>query len=119
MTRARVIQEEIKEKETLFLSTYVETRNGTLTLLSEGEESIGTLAVAIPQTKEMIGPPLSSILLGERNTLLARMLAERLAAKTMKIAIVSVHIKTVEEREAGRTLIKLTEKTLAKEETQK
>ena len=119
MARARIVQEEMKEKKTVFLSTYVETRNGSLILLSEGEELFGTLAVAIPQTQEMIGPPLSSILLGERNTLLARLLAERLAAKTRKIALVSVNIKTVEEREAGQILMKLTDKILAKEEPKK
>jgi len=119
MTRARIVQEEMKEKETFFLSTYVETRNGSLTLFSEGEELFGTLAVAIPQAQEMIGPPLSSILLGERNTILARILAERLAAKTSKIALVSVHIKTVEEREAGQILMKLADKVLGKEEIRK
>ena len=119
MIRVRIVQEEIKEKEVSFLSTYLETKNGSLTLLSEGEELFGTLAVAIPQVKEMIGPPLSSILLGERNTLLARLLAERLAAKTGKIALVSVNIKTVEEREAGQILMKLTDKVLGKEEPKK
>lgn len=119
MTRARIVQEEIKEKEKSFLSTYVETTNGSLTLFSEGEELFGTLAVAIPQTKGMIGPPLSSILLGERNILLARILGERLAAKTRKIALVSVNIKTLEEREAGQILMKLADKMLRKEETKK
>jgi hypothetical protein len=119
MTRARIVQEEMKEKETSFLTTYVEAKNGSLILFSEGEELIGTLAVAIPQKQEMIGPPLSSILLGERNILLARLLAERLAAKTRKIALVSVNIKTVEEREAGQILMKLTDKVLGKEETKK
>jgi len=119
MSRARIVQEEMKEKERLFLSTSVETNNGCLILFSEGEELFGTLAVAIPQAHEMIGPPLSSILLGERNTLLARLLAERLAAKTRKIALVSVHIKTVEEKEAGQILMKLTDKILAKEELKK
>jgi len=119
MTRARVVQEKMKEKEAFFLSTYVETRNGSLILLSESEELFGTLAVAIPQAQEMIGPPLSSILLGERNTLLARLLAERLAAKTRKIALVSVNIKTVEERQAGQILMKLTDKVLGKEEPKK
>lgn len=119
MTHARVAQEEMKEKERFFLSTYVETKNGSLILFSEGEELIGTLAVAIPQAERMLGPPLSSILLGDRNTMLARLLAERLAAKTGKIALVSVHIKTVEEREAGQILMKLADKVLGKEETKK
>ena len=119
MTRARIVQEEMKEKETFFLSTYVETRNGSLVILSEGEELFGTLAVAIPQPREMVGPPLSSILLGDRNTMLTRILAERLAARTRKIALVSVHIKTLEEREAGQILMKLTDKVLGKEEVRK
>ena len=119
MTRAKIVQEEIKEKETFFLSTHVETKNGSLTLFSEGEELFGTLAVALPQAGEMIGPPLSSILLGERNILLARLLAERLAAKTRKIALVSVNIRTVEDREAGQILMKLMAKMLGKEESPK
>jgi len=116
MTRARIVQEEMKEKETSFLSTYVETKNGSLTIFSEGEELFGTLAVAVPQRKEMIGPPLSSILLGDRNSMLARILAERLAAKTKKISLVSVYVKTVEEREAGQIFMKLADKTLRKED---
>jgi hypothetical protein len=119
MTRARIVQEEMKEKETIFLSTYIEARNGSLMLLSEGEELFGTLAVAIPQAQQMLGPPLSSILLGERSTLLARILAERLAAKTRKIALVSVNIKTTDEKEAGQILMKLTDKMLGKEDVRK
>lgn len=119
MAHAKIVQEEVKGKETLFMSTYMETRNGSVILLSEGEEQIGTLAVAIPQSHEMVGPPLSSILLGDKNMLLARILAERLANKTRKIALVSVNIKTLEEREAGQILMKLTDKTLGKEESQK
>ena len=73
----------------------------------------------MPQAEKVVGPPLSSILLGERNTILTRLLAERLAAKTRKIALVSIHIRTIEETEAGQTLMKLMEKVLGKKETQK
>jgi hypothetical protein len=73
----------------------------------------------LPQAEKVVGPPLSSILLGERNTILTRLLAERLAAKTRKIALVSIHIRTIEETEAGQTLMKLMEKVLGKKETQK
>jgi hypothetical protein len=34
MTHARIVQEEMKEKERFFLSTYVETKNGSLILFS-------------------------------------------------------------------------------------
>jgi hypothetical protein len=119
MAGARVVQEEMRDKDRKFLSTHVETKNGSLTLLSEGEELIGTVAVAIPQPQKLLGPHLSSILLGDRNPILTRMLAEHLSAKTRKIAIVSVNIKSVDEREAGQTLMKLTDKVLSKEETRK
>ena len=116
MTRARLIQEEIKEKDRRFLSTYLEMKNAGVVLLSEGEDRLGTLAVAVPQKGELLGPPLSSILLGDRNIMIARILAERLAQKMAKIAMVSVFTKTVTEKEAGSILLKLVEKTIGKEE---
>jgi len=106
------MKKEIHEREKLFLALYLETKNAGLVLLSEGEDQLGTLAVAIPQTREMIGPPLSSILLGDRNVMVARLFAERLAEKTKKIALVSVFIRTISEREAGPILLKLMEKSL-------
>ena len=116
MTRAKFVQEEIKEKNRLFLSTYLEMKNAGVILLSEGEDRLGTLAVAVPQKGELLGPPLSSILLGDRNIMIARILAERLAKKMAKIAMVSVFTKTVTEKEAGSSLLKLVEKTIGKEE---
>ena len=116
MARAKFVQEEIREKDRLFLSTYLEMENASLTLLSEGEDRLGTLAVGIPQRGELLGPPLSSILLGDRNIMIARILAERLAKKMTKIALVSVFTTTITEKEAGPILLKLVEKTVGKEE---
>jgi hypothetical protein len=110
MSRARIVQEKIVEGDTAFLAIYLETRNASLVLMSEGEDQLGTLAVAIPQPEKMVGPPLSSVLLGDRNMIIARILAERLAGKTKKIALVSVFSKTVSEREAGAIFLKLIEK---------
>jgi len=115
MQRAKVFQEEIKENETLFLALRLETKNANLILLSEGEDQLGTLAVAIPQEQKMLGPPLSSILLGDRNIVTSRLLAERLAQKTGKIALASVFAKTISEREAGPVFLKLFEKALKEE----
>jgi hypothetical protein len=115
MQRARIFQEQIKENEILFLALRLEMKNASLILLSEGEDQLGTLAVAIPQTEKMLGPPLSSILLGDRNTITARFLAEQLAKKTGKIALASVFAKTTSEREAGSVFLKLFEKTLKEE----
>jgi hypothetical protein len=115
MSRAKIVQEKITEKDKLFLALYLETKNASLILLSEEEDQLGTLAVAIPQAPKMVGPPLSSILLGDRNMITARILAERLAKKMKKIALVSVFTKTVDEREAGPIFLKLVEKTIGKE----
>lgn len=112
MSRARIVQEKIVERDTPFLAIHLETKNASLILLSEGEDQLGTLAVAIPQAQKMVGPPLSSVLLGDRNMIIARILAERLAGRMKKIALVSVFSKTVSEREAGTIFLKLVEKTL-------
>lgn len=120
MQRVRVFQEEMKENETLFLALRLETSNANIVLISEGEDRLGTLAVAIPQREKMLGPPTSSILLGDRNVIIARLLAERLAEKTGKIALASVFAKTKAEKDVAPILIKLFDKTLtAKEEGEK
>jgi hypothetical protein len=119
MSRARIVKEKIVERDKAFLAIYLETKNASLFLLSEGEDQLGTLAVAIPQPQKMVGPPLSSVLLGDRNMIIARILAERLAGRMKKIALVSVFSKTVSEREAGSIFLKLVEKTLRVEETKK
>jgi len=116
MQRVKIVQEEMKENETLFLVLRLETKNANLILLSEGEDQLGTLAVAIPQKEKMLGPPMSSALLGDRNIIVARLLAERLAQKTGKIALASVFAKTMAEKDVGRIFLNLLDKTLKVEE---
>jgi hypothetical protein len=112
MSQAKIIREETKIGDNVFSAVLIETKNGYVVLLSEGQDNIGTLAVSIPQTPGMVGPPLSSALLGDRNVMLARMLAERLANSLKKMVLVSVFVKTTKEAEAGRTFLRLLEKTL-------
>ena len=119
MSRAKIIKEEIVERDAPFLAIYLETQNSSLLLMSEGEDQLGTLAVAIPQPQKLVGPPLSSILLGDRNIMVTRLLAELLAKNINKMALVSVFIKTLDEKEAGPILKKLMEKILRKEENGK
>jgi hypothetical protein len=116
LPRANIFKEKIIEKDTTFLALQIETENANQLFLSEGEDRLGTLAVALPQKKKLLGPPLSSILLGDRNLIIARILAELLAQNTKKIALVSVFTKTVGEQEATPILRKLMDKTLKKEE---
>ena len=72
MKKAEVIREELKDNETYFRSLLLKMSNANLMLLSEEEDRLGTLAVAIPQTRMMVGQPTSSVLLGERNIITAR-----------------------------------------------
>lgn len=114
MTRPRMFQDEIYEQNMHFLAVYFEMQNSSLMILSESKDQLGTLAVAIPPTAGLMGgaEPLSSILLGDRNFLIARMIAERLAIKTRKIALVSIALRTVKETDAGPILLRLAEKIL-------
>jgi len=88
--RARVVKEELREQDTRFLAVYVEASNSCLILLSEQEDKLGTLAIAVPKPRDLLGPVSSSVLLGDKNAISARMFAEFVASKKGKIALVSV-----------------------------
>jgi hypothetical protein len=116
MSPAKIVKEEMVEGDTSFFALHIETTNSNQLFLSEGEDRLGTLAIALPQKEKLVGPSLSSILLGDRNLIIARILAEILAQNTKKIALVSVYTKTVNEQEVAPILRKLMDKTLKKEE---
>jgi hypothetical protein len=112
MERAKVVKEEIVEQDMHFLAVYVETKNACLLLLSEKEDKLGTLAIAVPQPKDLLGPVSSSVLLGDRNAISARMFAENLAARKQKIALVSIYLETLGETQAQSIFMKLMEKVV-------
>jgi hypothetical protein len=113
--RAKVIKEELLEKDTRFLAVYVEAKNSCLVLLSEREDKLGTLAIAIPKQKDLLGPVQSSVLLGDKNAVSARMFAEHVAAKKGKIALVSVYLERLSELQAQAYFMHLIEKVMKKE----
>lgn len=110
MERATVVKDEIIEHNVHFLAVYLETKNSCLVLLSENEDKLGTLAIAVPKPQDMLGPPSSSVILGDRNIISARMFAEHLASRKKKIALVSVYLKTIDEMQAQSIFLKLIEK---------
>jgi len=112
MERARIVKDEIIEQNIHFLGVYMETRNACLILLSENEDKLGTLAIAVPKPKDLLGPPSSSVLLGDKNAISARMFAEYLASRKKKIALVSIYLKTIEEMQAQSIFMKLIEKVV-------
>ncbi|MEM3577858.1 MAG: hypothetical protein QXX51_05310 [Candidatus Bathyarchaeia archaeon] len=110
MERAKVVKEEIVEQNMHFLAIYMETKNACLILLSEREDKLGTLAVAVPKTGDIPGPVSSSILLGDKNAISARMFAEYMASRKKKIALVSVYLETLSEMQAQSIFMRLIEK---------
>lgn len=112
MAKAEVIRAELKEKRLSFSSLLLKMGNANFLLLSEREDRLGTLAVAIPQPQRLVGPPTSSVLLGERNMITARILAERLAEITKRISLVSVYVRSLSEGEVGVIMLRLFRKTL-------
>lgn len=115
--RAKVIKEELMEQDTRFLAVYLEAKNSCLILLSEREDKLGTLAIAVPKPKDLLGPVSSSVLLGDKNAVSARMFAEFVAAKKGKIALVSVYLEKLGEMQAQAFFMHLIEKVMKKEET--
>ncbi len=112
MERAKVVKEELLEQDTRFLAVYVEAKNSCLVMLSEKEDKLGTLAIAVPKPKDLLGPVTSSVLLGDKNAVSARMFAEYVAAKKGKIAIVSVYLDKLGEMQAQAFFMHLIEKVL-------
>ncbi len=110
--RAKVVKEELLEQDTRFLAVYVEASNSCLILLSEQEDKLGTLAVAVPKPKDFLGPVSSSVLLGDKNAISARMFAEFVASRKGKIALVSVYLNRLTEMQAQAFFMHLIEKVI-------
>ena len=91
---------------------YVEAKNSCLILLSEKEDKLGTIAIAVPKPKDPAGTVLSSVMLGDKNVISARMFAEYVASKKEKIAVVSVYLEKVSEMQAQTFFKRLIEKVL-------
>ena len=118
MERAKVIKEELLEQDTRFLAVYVEAKNSIMIMLSEKEDKLGTLAIAVPKPKDLIGSVTSSVLLGDKNVISSRMFAEYVASKKGKIALVSVYLDKVGEMQAQAFFMHLIDKVM-KAESQK
>jgi hypothetical protein len=74
------------------------------------------LAIAVPKPRDLLGPVSSSVLLGDKNAISARMFAENLASKKQKIALVSVYLETLNEVQAQSIFKRLIEKVVHVEE---
>jgi hypothetical protein len=115
MERAKVVRGEMVENNQHFLAVYMEMTNSCLVLLSEREDKLGTLAVAVPRPKDLLGPPTSSILVGDRYSISARMFAEHVAAMKGKIALVSIYLEKMDEVQAQSAFKMLIDKVTGTE----
>ena len=110
--RANVVKEEIQQQENRFLAVYVEAKNSIMIMLSEKEDRLGTMAIAVPKPQGMVGSVTSSVLIGDKHIISARMFAEYVASKKGKIAMVSVYLEKVSEIQAQEFFMHLIDKVL-------
>jgi hypothetical protein len=115
LDRANVIKEEIQQQEHRFLAVYVEAKNSIMIMLSEKEDRLGTMAIAVPKPSNMVGTVTSSVLMGDKHVISARMFAEYVASKKGKIAMVSVYLDKVNEVQAQEFFMHLIEKVIKAE----
>ena len=111
MLGAKIIREEFKESGIELSAIRLTMDNAEIILVSEGEDRLGTLGVSLPKKDKFVGQPPTSVLLGGRNMILSRMLAERFAEESKKITLVSVFLKT-SEREASKAVLNLADKIM-------
>jgi hypothetical protein len=109
--RANVVKEEIQQQENRFLAVYVEAKNSIMIMLSEKEDKLGTMAIAVPKPQGF-GSVTSSVLVGDKHIISARMFAEYVASKKGKIAMVSVYLEKVNEAQAQEFFMHLIDKVL-------
>ena len=91
-----------------FRVNYSGLENAVIAFFFEDRMRLGTLAIAMPGTDE-IAVGRSSVLVGGKYLMTSRALAERIAGKSRRIALVSLFTE-LDEAEAFRIYAKLLEK---------
>ncbi len=99
----------------VFKLNYTLMENAIVAFFFEDRLRLGTLAIAMPGMRE-VAAGRSSVLLGGRYMMTTRTLAERLAAKSRRISLVSLFTE-LNEAEALRTYVKLLDKVAFDHET--
>jgi hypothetical protein len=104
----KVETQKLSEGDLTFYVTFIEIENAVFAFYTTTDNpKLGTLAVAIPQPKD--GLSVSSVLLGERNSVLTKILAERLSQFVNKITFASTHFDEISDNQSGRLLLRLTQ----------
>lgn len=92
----------------VFRINYVQLENAVVAFFFEDRMRMGTVAIAMPGTGD-VAVGRSSVLVGGKYIMTTRALAERIAGKAGKIALISLFTE-LDEAEALRTYAKLLDK---------
>ena len=91
-----------------FRANFTEMENAVVAFLFEDRKRLGTVAIAMPGKGE-VAVGRSSVLVGGKYLMTSRALAEKLAAKSGRMALLSLFTE-LDEAEALRTYNKLLDK---------
>jgi hypothetical protein len=111
-----MIEEKLEVNSRFFRVNLAQLENAVVAFMFEERMRMGTVAIAMPGTGE-VAVGRSSVLVGGKYLMTTRALAERLAAKTGKIALVSLFTE-LDETEALRMYAKLLDKVPAVSQTE-
>jgi len=115
MSYPRVAKETVALKGKEITAYLIEFKNAVLGVFTEEEGSLGTLALALPAAQQQPNLGRSTVLLGYKNSNIARILAEYLAAKFGKISLASVFLRFDGDIEAGRVMMRIIQKVEEKD----
>jgi hypothetical protein len=103
-----VTEEKLEVSSRVFRANYFRLDNAVVAFFFEDKQRMGTVAIAMPGAVE-VAAGRSSVLVGAKYMMTTRALAERMAAKAGKIALVSLFTE-LGEAEALRMYTKLLDK---------
>ncbi len=107
-----MFKEDIIEGEHSFSAFIFQLENAYFIVFDElGQSKIGTLAVALPQKREVREPSISSVLIGGHNIILTKLLAESAASLFREMVFISTHFEEIKDTTISRVLLKLLKKT--------
>ncbi|HID17621.1 TPA: hypothetical protein EYP26_04935 [Candidatus Bathyarchaeota archaeon] len=86
-----------KFEDRFFYLKILEVKNALFAFFYEGEIKVGTLALALPRM-ERAGGGASSVLIGSRFAVTARVLAEKFAERFNKMSFVSINVNLPEAK---------------------
>ncbi len=109
----KVYEDAIEAEGKKLSGCLIKLENANIVLLDDKEKiRLGTLAAGVPEFEGK--HRISSVLLGARNEMEARLLAERVSAKMGGISIVSIHLESLRGLDSLNSIMKLVTKLIEK-----